>query len=240
MSPARDERTGSHFAGFLPPLRRLVGVVGRYPSGESLGYFRASLTGLPKQCITPDSSWPKPGKSIAATPTATTALMARSSSRTTKAAPPGSGSTCRSSPAIPTSRLAEEGVGRRLSVNRRWTCASVPAKDGQVLCKRIAAGKPVSIWKVARSWVILIVSLGAIVGFFALVGSPEAPGVEPEQDNGLQAFLFAAGACLIVVGFVGYWIVLATNCFLSDFSRPIWNEMRSLASAAWTQRARRR
>jgi hypothetical protein len=37
-----------------------------------------------------DSSWPKPGKSIAATRTRITGLMARSSSRTTRAAPPGS------------------------------------------------------------------------------------------------------------------------------------------------------
>ncbi len=89
-----------------------------------------------------------------------------------------------------------------------------------------SAGRPVSIWKVARSWLILIVSLGAIIGFWVLAQSREAPGVEPEQDNPFQAFLFAAGACLIVAGLVGYWIVLATNCFLSDFSRPIWNEMR--------------
>ena len=47
------------------------------------------------------------GHAFSVTPTAITGSMARSSSRTTRAAPPASISTCSSSPAIPTSRSAD-------------------------------------------------------------------------------------------------------------------------------------
>jgi len=132
-SPFRDERTEAHFTRFLSPLQGLDGFVDRYPSDESMGYCRPSLTGLPKRWITRDSSSPKPGKSIAAALRATKGLITRSSSRTTRAAPPGSGSTCNSSLAIPISRNARAigSVSDQKSVPRCLRAATTNLAERQ-------------------------------------------------------------------------------------------------------------
>ena len=88
--------------------------------------------------------------------------------------------------------------------------------------------KPVSLWKVARSWLFLIVMLGGIVGFWVWTKAREASVIEePEPDKAFQIVMLVLGAFFFVAGFVAYAVVLATNCFVSNFSRPMWNEMRA-------------
>lgn len=85
-----------------------------------------------------------------------------------------------------------------------------------------------SVWKAILGWLLVLVMTFGIIGLWLWSESRKQRLVpESEHGPGFSIFLFAFGILCLVAGVVAYFIVLRTNCFLSDFSRPMWNEMKS-------------
>src|SRR5438034_8880320 len=87
--------------------------------------------------------------------------------------------------------------------------------------------KPVSKAKVILMWVILI---GNIIFWISFVlwrhrGEPEPADSGPDFVRGI-VFLVLGGIS-IVAGVAAYFLVLFTNCFTFNFTRPVWTEMKA-------------
>src|SRR4051794_40713516 len=91
-----------------------------------------------------------------------------------------------------------------------------------------SSGKPVTVWKVILVWGAFLI--GTLV-FMALGWwqGAENRHVETDSENGpgFAIFMFVLGGLAILAGLAAYPIILFTNCFLFDFSRPMWNDMRA-------------
>lgn len=96
--------------------------------------------------------------------------------------------------------------------------------------------QPVSKLKVAAMWLV-IVTLMIAIGIFVFTRvysfsysavSGSAP-VDDRPENWLLhgIFYFVAGGFFLVMGLVGYFVVVSTACFTSDYQRPVWNDIKT-------------
>lgn len=89
--------------------------------------------------------------------------------------------------------------------------------------------RPVSKLKVVLLWLILI---GNIVFWVALVAwghrndASPAPVQEPGADTVRFVFLFIVGSFFLATGIAVYAVVIFTNCFTFDFSRPVFSAFK--------------
>jgi len=83
-----------------------------------------------------------------------------------------------------------------------------------------------SVWKAILGWLLVLVLTFGIMALW-LWWTPKDRLPVTEQSSGLSIFLFVFGGFSFVAGIAAYFIVLRTSCFLTDFSKPMWNEMKS-------------
>jgi hypothetical protein len=84
-----------------------------------------------------------------------------------------------------------------------------------------------SVWKAILGWLLILATTFGLIGLWLWFESKKQRVVVEEDGAGFPLFLFAFGFLSVVAGIAAYFIVLRTNCFLSDFRKPMWNEMKS-------------
>jgi len=87
--------------------------------------------------------------------------------------------------------------------------------------------KPVSKVRVILMWVILVGYLIFWIGF-VLWRHRDEPGPAESGPDFARAIVFLVlGAISLIVGVGAYFLVLFTNCFTFNFTRPVWTEMKA-------------
>jgi hypothetical protein len=89
-------------------------------------------------------------------------------------------------------------------------------------------GKPVSKIKIALLWLFLIGNLVFWCGFWIWWQRRQAPVAEPPPDTDVFRVIFMTifGAIFLAAGAGAYAAVIFSNCFTSDFSRPVWDHTK--------------
>ncbi len=83
-----------------------------------------------------------------------------------------------------------------------------------------------SVWKTALAWLTILAVTFGMLAFWLWPESGRHSDV-PAQGPGFSIFLFVIGALSVFTGVAAYFVILATNCFRADFSKPMWNDMKT-------------
>ena len=83
---------------------------------------------------------------------------------------------------------------------------------------------PAPIWKIAVGWLAVVVPVVAIGAWF-LFNAEKRPSTN-EHGTLFAVVMFVLGVFSLIAGIASYIIVLSTHCFMFNFTRPIWNELK--------------